>query len=264
MPSSATSDPVEPPGITLRGVGVHYRLPRNRVRSLKEFSLLWLKRRIVFDHFWALSDVDLEVAPGERLGIVGRNGAGKSTLLQVMARIITPATGTVEVRGRVAPLLQLGAGFDGELTGRENIWLNGALLGMTRTEITTLFDAIVDFAELWDFIEAPLRTYSSGMAARLGFAMATAIPPDILLLDEVLSVGDEAFQAKCLERMRDFAARGTTMVLVSHDADLLSRESTRAIWLDAGRICADGEPHEVVALYRDSLRPPAPVPVLQE
>jgi ABC-type polysaccharide/polyol phosphate transport system ATPase subunit len=215
--------------------------------------LLWLRKRLDFEEFWALRDVDLVVPHGERLGVIGRNGAGKSTLLQVIARILTPTVGSVTVRGRVAPLLQLGAGFDAELTGRENVFLNGTLLGMRRAEINASFDEIVRFAEVEEFIEAPLRAYSSGMAARLGFAVATASRPDVLLLDEVLSVGDEGFKRKCLERMREFASRGTTMVLVTHDPELIMEHSTRAIWIEDHSIRQAGEPQDVLAAYHNAV-----------
>jgi ABC-type polysaccharide/polyol phosphate transport system ATPase subunit len=202
-----------------------------------------------FDDFWALRGVDLSIAPGERLGVIGRNGAGKSTLLQVIARVLTPTTGTVAVRGRIAPLLQLGAGFDMELSGRENVFLNGTLLGMRRKQIRERFDEMIDFAELGEFIEAPLRTYSSGMAARLGFAVATACDPDVLLLDEVLSVGDEAFQKKCLDRLRKFTDHGITMVIVTHDPNLVLAQCTRAVWVCDKQITADGAPGPVVDAY---------------
>src|SRR5215208_6312644 len=200
MPSRRTSSPVGP-AIELRRVGVRYRLPRSGTRSIKEHALLWLRRRALFDELWALRDIDLSVVAGERLGILGRNGAGKSTLLQVIARVVAPTVGRATVRGRVAPLLQLGAGFDPELTGRENVFLNGVLLGMRRAEIAARFESIIDFAELAEFVHAPVRAYSSGMAARLGFAVATAADPDVLLLDEILAVGDEGFRGKCLARM---------------------------------------------------------------
>jgi len=248
MPSPRTCSDAEST-IELRRVGVRYRLPRSGTRSLKELAVLWLRRRVAYEEFWALRGVDLRVARGERLGVIGRNGAGKSTLLQVVARVVAPTIGTASVRGRVAPLLQLGAGFDPELTGRENVFLNGSLLGMRRADIRARFDAIVEFAELADFVHVPLRAYSSGMAARLGFAVATAAQPDILLLDEVLSVGDEAFQAKCLTRMREFAARGTTMVVVTHDPSFVLEHCTRAIWIDAGQLRVEGDPADVVDAY---------------
>ncbi|MDQ6670156.1 MAG: ABC transporter ATP-binding protein [Chloroflexota bacterium] len=244
---------VDEPVITLAGLGVRYRVPRNGVRSIKEFLVLALRGELRFDDFWALEDVDLRVGRGERLGVIGRNGAGKSTLLQVIAGVLRPSAGSADIRGRVAPLLQLGAGFDLELSGRENVFLNGALLGLRRAQIKARFDAIVEFAELQDFIDAPLRTYSTGMAARLGFAVATECEPDILLLDEILSVGDEAFQEKSVERLRDFTKRGTTMIIVTHSSDFVLRECTRAVWIHDKHIAADGDPHNVVDDYHHFL-----------
>jgi ABC-type polysaccharide/polyol phosphate transport system ATPase subunit len=246
--------------VELRDVGVRYRLPRGGTRSIKEYVLLAARGQLRFDDFWALQGVDLSIARGERLGVVGRNGAGKSTLLQVIARVLTPSTGSVEVRGRVAPLLQLGAGFDMELSGRENVFLNGTLLGMRRKQIKERFDEITDFAELGDFIEAPLRTYSSGMAARLGFAIATACDPDVLLLDEVLSVGDEAFQKKCLDRLRKFTDNGTTMIIVTHDPNLVLAQCSRAVWVCDKQISSDGVPASVVDAYHAFLAEIEPAP----
>jgi ABC-type polysaccharide/polyol phosphate transport system ATPase subunit len=210
---------------------------------------MWARREPLFEEFWALGGVDLNVMPGEVLAIVGRNGAGKSTLLQVVARVLPPTTGDVMVRGRVAPLLQLGAGFDPLLSGRENVFLNGALLGVPRAEIGREFENIVAFAELEEFIEAPLRVYSSGMIARLGFAVATAIVPDILILDEVLAVGDHAFKVKCLARMQDLKASGKTMLVCTHDLEFVREHCTRAIWLDHGRVRLSGDPVEVADAY---------------
>lgn len=244
---------IDEPVIAIDGLGVRYRVPRNGVRSIKEFLVLALRGELRFDDFWALEDVDLEVGRGERLGVIGRNGAGKSTLLQVIAGVLRPTAGVADIRGRVAPLLQLGAGFDLELSGRENVFLNGALLGLQRGQIKARFDAIVEFAELRDFIDAPLRTYSTGMAARLGFAVATECEPDILLLDEILSVGDEAFQDKCIERLREFTKRGTTMVIVTHSSDFVLRECTRAVWIHEKRVAADGSPRSVVDEYHHFL-----------
>jgi ABC-type polysaccharide/polyol phosphate transport system ATPase subunit len=235
--------------VTLEDVGVRYRVPRGGVRSIKEYLLLAVRGRLRFDDFWALENIDLNISAGERLGVIGRNGAGKSTLLQVIASVLRPTTGRVAVRGRVAPLLQLGAGFDPELSGRENIYLNGTLLGMKRATIKERFHAIIGFAELEEFVDAPLRTYSTGMAARLGFAIATECQPDVLLLDEVLSVGDEAFQAKCVRRLREFTSRGTTLILVTHDADLVTQECTRVVWIRDKRIMLDGDPPDVVDAY---------------
>ncbi|HTD77263.1 MAG TPA: ABC transporter ATP-binding protein [Chloroflexota bacterium] len=249
------------PIVELRGVGVRYRVPRGGVRSIKEYVLQAIRGQLRFDDFWALEDVDLAVRRGERLGVIGRNGAGKSTLLQVIAGVLPPMTGGAIVRGRVAPLLQLGAGFDPELSGRENVFLNGALLGMRRAQIKARLDAIVDFSELADFIDAPLRTYSTGMAARLGFAIASESQPDVLLLDEVLSVGDEAFQEKCVRRLRDFTNCGTTMIIVTHSAEFVVRECTRAVWLHDKRIAEDGQPAFVVDQYHQFLHALGDVPV---
>jgi lipopolysaccharide transport system ATP-binding protein len=177
---------------------------------------------------------------------------------EVIDRIVTPTTGSATVRGQVAPLLQLGAGFDTELTGRENVFLNGALLGLSRVQIVEQFAAIIDFAELPDFVDVPLRAYSSGMAARLGFAVATAIQPEILLIDEVLSVGDEQFKEKCVAGMRDFSEHGTTVVLVTHDPALVTEQCTHVIWLDRGRVQSEGSPEEVVDAYHESLADRSP------
>jgi ABC-2 type transport system ATP-binding protein len=246
----------DPPTVELVDVGVRYRLPDGKVRSIKEYVLLRLRGRLTFSDFWAIRHLTLSIRHGERLGVIGMNGVGKSTLLQVIARVVPPSTGAVRVRGRVAPLLQLGAGFDHELTGRENVYLNGVLMGMTRAEIAARFDSMVEFAEIGQFIEAPVRTYSSGMIARLGFAVATSCDPDILLIDEVLAVGDESFRKKCLTRMREFADDGTTMVLVSHDPQLIGEFCSRVIWIEGKTIRLDGDPIEVMGAYHIWLNEP--------
>jgi ABC-2 type transport system ATP-binding protein len=243
---------VAEPVIQLDGVSVCYRVPHEYIPTVKEFAIRWMKRKIKYNDFWALHDVDLEVRRGEMFGIIGANGAGKSTLLKVMARVIRPTTGRVRIRGRVAPLLELGAGFDAELTGRENVFINGATLGLTRRQIEARFDRIVDFAGLWDFIDAPLRTYSTGMTARLGFAVATDVEPDILIVDEVLSVGDMEFAQRSGDRMKSFRDRGSTILLVSHALQTVEQMCSRAIWLAHGRVQAVGPASEVVALYKAS------------
>jgi ABC-type polysaccharide/polyol phosphate transport system ATPase subunit len=211
-----------------------------------------LRGRINFCELWALDSVSLAVREGEVFGVVGRNGAGKSTLLKVISRVLRPTRGRVRVWGHVAPLLELGAGFHAELTGRENVFLNGALLGHTRAEMVQKFEEIMAFADLEAFIDAPLRTYSSGMVARLGFAVATAWNPDLLILDEVLAVGDEAFQQKCHQRIRAFRQHGATVVLVSHNLGQIEALCQRAIWLDHGAVKAEGDPSAVVSQYRQS------------
>ena len=238
--------------IRLEAVSVRYRVPLERIGSFKEYLIRRVKGRVNHHEFMALSDVTFAVGKGEVFGVVGRNGAGKSTLLKVVSRVLPPSNGRVVVYGQVAPLLELGAGFHPELTGRENVLLNGALLGHSRREIAARFEEIADFAELGDFIEAPLRTFSTGMVARLGFAVAAAWVPDILILDEVLSVGDEAFQRKCLERMRAFQESGATVLMVSHSASTVERMCARAVWLDHGQVRALGPASEVTGAYHAS------------
>jgi lipopolysaccharide transport system ATP-binding protein len=191
------------------------------------------------------------VQAGEVFGVIGRNGAGKSTMLKVVSRVLRPTKGRVRVIGRVAPLLELGAAFHHELTGRENVFLNAALLGRTQRQVEERFQEIVDFADIGGFIDAPLRTYSTGMVARLGFSVATAWEPDILVLDEVLAVGDEAFQAKCHERINSFREDGATVLLVSHNTRVVQEICQRVAWIDQGVIRAIGDPEEIVQMYRE-------------
>ncbi len=199
----------------------------------------------------AIVDLSFEVAAGEMVGVVGPNGSGKSTLLKLLAGIVRPTRGSVEVRGRLAALLELGAGFHPEISGRENIEIIGLLLGLSRRQIAARFDEIVRFAEIEEFLDAPLKTYSSGMAVRLGFSIAAHSDPDVLLVDEVLAVGDEAFSHRCLEKFAEFERAGKTLLVVSHDLALVSQRCRRAIWLDRGRLQADGPADETVALYRE-------------
>ncbi|MDD2695575.1 MAG: ABC transporter ATP-binding protein [Anaerolineales bacterium] len=238
--------------IRLVQASVRYRVPHERIGTFKEYLILWLQRKVKHHTFWALKDVSLEVRQGEAFGLIGQNGAGKSTLLKLVARVLRPTSGRVWVKGRVAPLLEIGAGFHPELTGRENVYLNGAMLGFTRQEMDARFDHIVDFAELWDFIDAPLRAYSSGMWARLGFAVAIDAEPQILIVDEILSVGDEAFQRKSLARIQGFQEQGVTILLVSHNMGVIESLCQRAAWLDHGRLQAIGEAREVIRAYRQS------------
>jgi lipopolysaccharide transport system ATP-binding protein len=203
--------------------------------------------------FWALKDVSLEVKEGEVLGLIGRNGAGKTTLLKILSRITRPTTGWAEIHGRVGSLLEVGTGFHPELTGRENTFLSGAILGMSRREITRKFDEIVAFAELEKFVDTPVKHYSSGMYVRLAFAVAAHLEPEILLVDEVLAVGDINFQKKCLGKMGDVARAGRTVVLVSHQLNQIRRLSHRVIWIDAGGIRLDGSTHKVVAAYESAM-----------
>jgi ABC-2 type transport system ATP-binding protein len=249
------SNPNEPV-ILFDSVSVRYRVPHERVSGIKEYAIRRIQRRLVYRDFWALQDISFQVQPGEVFGIIGQNGAGKSTLLKVMARVLYPTRGRVVMRGSLAPLLELGGGFHPELTGRENVYMNMALLGHPRKKTDELFDSMVDFSELQEFIEAPLRTYSTGMTARLGFAVATAIRPEILLVDEVLSVGDSRFQQKCLDRMYGFQAQGTTIVIVSHSMATIETFCSRALWLDRGCIQAFGDVGEVIQHYGQIMNPP--------
>ncbi len=237
------------PAIRLEKVSLRYRVPKERIRSLKEYAIRRLQRRVSFDDFEALRDIDLSIEPGERVGVVGRNGAGKSTLFRVISRVLPPSEGRVQVAGRIAPILELGLGFHGELTGRENVLLQGALLGFSRAEIRKRLDRIVEWAELQDFIDAPARTFSTGMSARLAFAVATEVDPDILLVDEALSVGDERFQRKCHDRMQGFHGRGKTMMLVSHSLGQIQDNCDRAVWLHHGRVVRDGDAASVTEAY---------------
>jgi ABC-2 type transport system ATP-binding protein/lipopolysaccharide transport system ATP-binding protein len=236
--------------INFDDVAVRYRIPRERVSGIKEFAIRWMQRRMEYLDFWALDQISFQVQQGEKFGVIGRNGAGKSTLLKVMAQVLFPTRGRVVMHGKLAPLLELGGGFHPELTGRENVYLNMALLGHPRRETEELFESIVDFSEIRDFIDAPLRTYSSGMVTRLGFSVATCSRPDILLVDEALSVGDISFQEKCMSRMRAFSNEGTTIIIVSHNLGSIENFCQRALWLDHGRIRAIGPVSEVVQQYQ--------------
>lgn len=238
--------------IQLDNVSVRYRAPNERVSTFKEYMIRRLQGRIRHLYFWALRDISLSIHQGEVFGIIGNNGAGKSTLLKVIARVLRPTQGRVRVRGRVAPLLELGAGFHPELSGRENIILNGAMFGFTSAEMERKVDRIIDFSELQSFIDAPMRTYSSGMWARLGFAVATDVEPDILILDEVLAVGDESFQRKCIDRIKAFRDDGATILMVSHNTGMVEAMCQRAAWLDHGQAKCVGPVEEVAKAYRES------------
>jgi ABC-2 type transport system ATP-binding protein len=238
------------PVIQLEGVSVRYRVPTERIGTFKEYLIRVLKRQIRMRTFWALHDVTLDINRGEVFGLVGVNGAGKSTLLKVIARVLRPTMGRVIVTGSVAPLLELGAGFHPELTGHENIFLYGALLGFSHREMQEKFNEIVEFSELGEFINAPIRTYSSGMYARLAFSVATAHVPDVLILDEVLSVGDETFQQKCIARLAKYCQNGTSIILVSHLMETVATVCNRAAWMDHGELKSIGKPDQVIRDYR--------------
>jgi ABC-type polysaccharide/polyol phosphate transport system ATPase subunit len=232
-------------------VSLCYRLAKQRLPSFKEYAINWIKGSLVYEQLWALKEVSIQVGRGESVGVVGRNGAGKSTLLKVVSGVLKPTEGQVARRGTVAPVFELGTGFDHELTGVENIFLNALLLGRRRSEIKARLDPIVEFSGLGDLIRSPLRNYSSGMIARLGFAIATAWVTDVLILDEVLAVGDAAFIKQCEKRLHELRDKGTTFLLVSHDPEAVAANCGRCIWLDEGFIMADGSTRDVLAKYAD-------------
>jgi ABC-type polysaccharide/polyol phosphate transport system ATPase subunit len=252
---SSPPTPAVPAVVSVAGVSKVFRRYARRGRgsgSLKSAIVSGsVGRGSAADGIVALSDVSFDVAPGETLGVIGPNGSGKSTLLKLLAGILRPTRGRVEVRGRLAALLELGAGFHPEISGRENVEITGLLLGLTRAQIAERFDAIVRFAGVEEFLDAPVKTYSSGMAVRLGFAIAAASDPEVFLVDEVLAVGDEAFAHRALERFADFERAGKTLIFVSHDLNLVTDRCRRAIWLEGGRVAADGPAAETVARYRE-------------
>lgn len=222
--------------IEVNDVSMHFNLMVERVDSIKEYVMKLVKGKLLYNDFVALSHVSFKVQKGEIVGLVGLNGAGKSTLLKIIAGVLKPTEGKVITRGTIAPLIEVGAGFDPELTARENVYLNGAILGHDRKFMDSKFDEIIDFAELWNFVDVPVKNFSSGMYARLGFAIATMVQPDILIVDEVLSVGDYKFQQKCEKRIREMIQNGVTIILVSHEIKLIQKLCTKVIWLKHGSV----------------------------
>lgn len=235
--------------ISVKEVSMAFNLAAEKVDTLKEYIVKLIKRRINVKKFYALRDVNVEIKRGESVALIGTNGSGKSTLLKVIAGVMHPTTGTVDIYGTIAPMIELGAGFDPELTARENVFLNGAVLGHNRAYMEEHFNDIIDFAELWDFIDVPVKNFSSGMVARLGFAIATEIKADILIVDEVLSVGDFRFQKKCMNRIEQMMAEGTTLLFVSHSTDLVCSLCQKAVWLKKGRVQMYGDVDSVCAAY---------------
>jgi len=236
--------------IVVERVSKHFRIFRGREDTLKGAFARFFRSRVHPEEFWALQDVSFSVAQGETFGIIGENGSGKSTLLKLLCGILRPDQGSININGRVAGLLELGAGFHPDLTGRENIYLNGSLLGFSKSQIDRRFGEIVSFAELEGFIDTPIKHYSSGMYVRLGFAIAVNVDPDVLLIDEVLAVGDESFQHKCYERLQDFKRRGKTFVLVTHDLGAVEKFCTQAMLLRDGRVVTSGPSRKAVDIYR--------------
>ncbi len=222
--------------IDVKQVSMHFNLMIERVDSMKEYLLKLFKGKLLYNDFVALNEVSFSVQKGEIVGLIGLNGAGKSTLLKIIAGVLKPTSGSVTTKGSIAPLIEVGAGFDPELTARENVYLNGAILGHTKAFMNKKFDKIIEFAELQNFVDVPVKNFSSGMYARLGFSIATVVQPDILIVDEVLSVGDYRFQEKCEKRINKMIKQGVTIILVSHSIDVIKRLCTKVVWLDHGQI----------------------------
>ena len=239
--------------VEVKDVSMRFNLATEKTETLEEYVIKFLKRQLFFNEFYALKNVSFNVKKGESVALIGRNGSGKSTMLKTIAGVMYPSGGSVTVNGSIAPLIELGAGFDPELTARENIYLNGAVFGRDRKQMAEHFENIVNFAELWDFIDVPVKNFSSGMVARLGFSIATEVQADILVCDEILAVGDFLFQEKCEDRMQKMLSGGTTLLFVSHNMKTVPKICKRAIWLDHGAIRADGKSDEVCELYKDAM-----------
>jgi lipopolysaccharide transport system ATP-binding protein len=235
--------------IDVQKATVRFNIASEKINNLKEYCIRLIKGKLMFDEFFALKDITLQIRPGEAWGIVGDNGAGKSTLLKLICGIVSPYQGIVKTHGTIAPMIELSAGMDPNLTARENIFLNGTILGYRKKFIESKFEEIVDFAELQNFLDMPIKNYSSGMRARLGFAVATIVQPDILIVDEVLAVGDIAFQKKCNKRMEDMLRNGTTLLLVSHSINNIITLCQKAIWLEKGKSVMIGTAKEVTDAY---------------
>lgn len=242
------------PLVQVNDVSMRFNLAQEKTETLKEYVVKLLKGKLMFNEFYALKHVNFNVNRGEAVALIGRNGSGKSTMLKVIAGVMYPSAGSCQVNGSIAPMIELGAGFDMDLTARENIFLNGAVLGYDRDYMNEHFESIIDFAELRDFIDVPVKNFSSGMIARLGFAIATEVKADLLVVDEVLAVGDFMFQQKCMKRLEGMLADGTTLLFVSHDSNAVRRLCSRAIWLDHGNKRADGPADAVCTEYEEAMR----------
>lgn len=235
--------------VDVKNVSMRFRMPTQKIDNLKEFFIKFVKGQLRYEDLWVLKDISFHVNRGESVGILGRNGAGKSTLLKLISGIFEPVSGSITVRGTIVPLLKLGAGFDPDATGKENVFLNGAMLGFSKKEMQARYDSIVKFAELEKFMNLPLKNYSSGMIARLGFAIAVDVNPDLLIVDEVLAVGDAAFQQKCADKIAALQATGTTLLLVSHSAAQVKRLCKRALWIKNGEIVMYDDADKVSDAY---------------
>ena len=235
--------------VEVNDVTMRFNLAREKVDSLKEYFVRNIKKDNLRDQFYAVKNVSFQIEKGDSFAIVGSNGSGKSTLLKMIAGIYKPTSGNIIIRGSVAPMIELGAGFDNDLTAAENVFLNGAVLGYSRTYMQQYFKRIIDFAELWDFVDVPIKNFSSGMKARLGFAIATTVEPDILIVDEILSVGDASFRKKCDQRMAEMKSRGVTLILVSHSMEQVLKTCNRAMWINRGDMMCIGDVKEVCDRY---------------
>ena len=238
--------------ITVDHVSMRFSLASEKIDSFKEYVIKSIKRQLSYDEFWALKDVSFSINRGDALGLIGLNGSGKSTMLKVIAGVLKPTKGTVTVRGSVAPLIELGAGFDMDLTATENVYLNGSLLGYSRQEMEKHYNNIVEFSELHDFMNVPVKNFSSGMISRLGFAIATIGTPDILIVDEVLSVGDFHFQEKCQNRIKNMLDKGTTLLFVSHSISQVESLCNKIVWLEKGNVKMFGDAKEIAEIYSAS------------
>lgn len=235
--------------ISVKDVEMHFNMSKEKIDSIKEYFIKLSKKQLRYEDFVALDGVNVDIKKGEVFGIVGLNGSGKSTILKVISGILKPTKGSVEVRGSISPLIELGAGFDLDLTAKENIYLNGSVLGYSKSMIDDCFDEIVEFSEMRDFLDVPMKNYSSGMVARIGFSVATIVKPDILIVDEILSVGDFLFQKKCEERINSLMQGGTTVLIVSHSLDQIKRLCDRVMWLDKGKVKMIGDMPSVCEQY---------------
>lgn len=238
--------------IEIKEVTMKFNMSKERIDNLKEYLIKFLKKQLFFVEFTALDNVSVEIAQGEIFGIIGLNGSGKSTLLKLVSGILKPTSGTVKTVGMISPLIELGAGFDMELTARENIFMNGSVLGYSREFMKEKFEEIIEFAELQDFVEVPLKNFSSGMVARLGFSIATLVKPEILIVDEILAVGDFLFQQKCEQRIQEMMSGGTTVLIVSHSIEQIERLCNRVMWLEQGKVKKIGKTIEVCEAYKNS------------
>ncbi len=238
--------------IEVKNVTMRFRMSDEPINSLKEIFTHAARGKLKFNEFLALDDVSFVLEKGKTLGLIGRNGAGKSTTLKLISGILKPTSGTIITNGNIVPMLELGAGFDLELTGRENIYLNGAILGYSKEYLESKYDEIVDFAEISDFVDMPIRNYSSGMMARLAFSIASVVQPEILIVDEILAVGDVAFQEKSFNRMKELMSGGATVLFVSHDLEKIEEMCDKVIWLNKGKVVMFGETEEVVSAYKEA------------